>query len=39
VAPEKKYWSLPYSDNIFERILSTFEGDGIHVSIDPAKLK
>jgi site-specific recombinase XerD len=28
--------SLPYSDNIFERILSTFEGDGVSVNIDPA---
>jgi len=33
--PEKKYWSLPYSEGVLERILSTFEGDGVHVNIDP----
>lgn len=34
--PKKRYWGLPYSDNVLERVLSTFGGDGMHVNIDPA---
>ncbi len=29
--PDKKYWSFPYSEDIFKRILSIFKGENIHL--------
>ena len=28
--PDKKYWSFPYSEDIFKKILSLFDGENIH---------
>ena len=29
--PYKKYWSFPYSEDIFKKILSLFDGENIHL--------
>ena len=29
--PDKKHWSFPYSEDIFKKILSLFDGENIHL--------
>ena len=33
--PHKKYWSSPYSEDIFKKILSLFDGENIQVDTSP----
>jgi hypothetical protein len=32
--PDKKYWTVPYSEGVIEKILEVFDGEDIH--LDPA---